>query len=59
MSDGLVQFMHRKVVTPIEQREDEKLRRLPSHKYLQFTHFNPMPGDEIIKQVKYFILFNI
>jgi len=51
MSDGLVQFLHRKVVPSIEEREEEKIRRLPSNKYLQFTHFEPLPEDIVVKQV--------
>jgi hypothetical protein len=52
MSDGLVQFLHRKVPPTLAEREEEKLRKKSTHRYLQFTHFTPQTGDIVVKQVK-------
>ena len=51
MSDGLVQFLHRKVPPSLAELEEAKLRHKSTHKYLQFTHFTPQEGDIVIKQV--------
>jgi hypothetical protein len=53
MSDGLVQFLHRKVPPTLAEREEEKLRKKSTHRYLQFTHFTPQTGDIVVKQVKH------
>jgi len=50
MSDGLVQFLHRKVPPSFAEREAERLRKKPSHRYLQYTHFETTPDDIIVKE---------
>ena len=50
MSDGLVQFLHRKVPPSFAEREAERLRKKPSHRYLQYTHFDTSPDDIIVKE---------
>ena len=54
MSDGLVQFLHRKIPPSLAEREAERLKKKPSHRYLQFTHFETAPDDIIIKEDKKF-----
>ena len=56
MSDGLVQFLHRKVPPSLAELEEAKLRQKLTHKYLQFTHFTPQEGDIVIKQVGFLSL---
>ena len=54
MSDGLVQFLHRKVPPSLAEIEAEKIRKRPSHKYLQYTHFETSPEDIVVKEDKKF-----
>lgn len=54
MSDGLVQFLHRKVPPSLAELEAEKIRKRPSHKYLQYTHFETSPEDIVVKEDKKF-----
>ena len=54
MSDGLVQFLHRKVPPSLAEIEAEKIRKRPSHKYLQYTHFDTSPDDIVVKEDKKF-----
>ena len=54
MSDGLVQFLHRKVPPSLAEIEAEKIRKRPSHKYLQYTHFETSPDDIVVKEDKKF-----
>ena len=55
MSDGLVQFLHRKVPPSEVEKEAEEFKRKSTtkqHRYLQFTAFDAQPDDIVIKQEK-------
>ncbi len=48
MSDGLVQFLHRKIPLTIEEREKERLRKNTSQKFRRFTHYESGHDDDIV-----------
>jgi hypothetical protein len=50
MSDGLVQFLHRRS-SANQGREDTALLEKSRFKYLRYTDFSARPGDVVIKQV--------
>ena len=54
MSDGLVQFMHRKKSDQVGEIDDlVSGEDYPGNlKYLNFTKFQPGVGDVVIKKVK-------
>jgi len=52
MSDGLVQFLHRKVPLSLEEREAERLKKAPFHKFRRFTHFQTTPEDLVVQEDK-------
>ena len=48
MSDGLVQFLHRKVPLSIEEREKERIGKNSSQKFRRFTHYQTNDESEIV-----------
>ncbi len=50
MSDGLVQFLHRKDPEEKREKEREEFLAKPANKFLQYTTFQPRSGDVIVKQ---------
>lgn len=52
MADGLVQFQHRRIPPTLEEREEERRKRAPFHKFRQFTHFEVTPDDTVIQEDK-------
>lgn len=55
MSDGLVQFMHRKCLEEEREKKNQiDLSNLkPNQQYLKFTEFTPKAGDQIINPEKH------
>ena len=52
MSDGLVQFLHRKIPLSVEDREAERSKKNPSQKFRRYTHFQTAPEDLVIQEDK-------
>ena len=56
MSDGLVQFMHRKKENESGEHEQDsdsgQMLQSGQMKYMNFTKFQPGAGDVVIKKVK-------
>lgn len=52
MADGLVQFLHRKVPPSLEEKEAERMKKKPSHRYLQYTQFETAPDDVVVHEDK-------
>ena len=53
MSDGLVQFMHRKKVNETDENGQEDFSgKNANMKYMNFTKFEPGEGDVVIKKVQ-------
>merc|ERR1719411_331468 len=58
MSDGLVQFLHRKDTPDPKSIDNERATRNKGtgkgihHRYMQFTHFEPQSGDIVVKQMQ-------
>ena len=50
MSDGLVQFLHRKIPLTIEEREKERVRKSTTQKFRRFTHYETEHDDIIVKE---------
>ena len=50
MSDGLVQFLHRRVPPTLEEREAERLAKAPFHKYRRFTQMPTVSPDDLVVQ---------
>ena len=50
MTDGLVQFIHRKDLGKEREKERAAFLARPANKYLQYTTFRPKPGDVLVKQ---------
>ena len=50
MSDGLVQFLHRKVPPSIEERETERLRKISLKKFRRFCHYETAQEDIVVKE---------
>jgi U3 small nucleolar RNA-associated protein 15 len=50
MSDGLVQFLHRRVPPTLEERETERLAKAPFHKYRRFTQMPTVSPDDLVVQ---------
>ena len=50
MSDGLVQFLHRRVPPTLEEREAERQAKAPFHKYRRFTQFQTLSPDDLVVQ---------
>ncbi len=56
MSDGLVQFLHRKELQTEEEKRTEMLAK-PRFGYMRYTDFRAAPGDIVVKQVHNNLLF--
>ena len=52
MTDGLVQFLHRKDIDAVE--EEKVAKQKASYKFMKFTDFTPKSGDIVVKQVRHF-----
>jgi len=50
MSDGLVQFLHRRVPPTLEEREAERQAKAPFHKYRRYTQFQTLSPDDLVVQ---------
>ncbi len=57
MSDGLVQFLHRREPKTEEERRAELLTK-PKMGYTRYTDYRPAPGDIVVRPVRW-LLFKI
>ena len=50
MSDGLVQFLHRRVPPTLEELEAERIAKAPFHKYRRFTQIQTVAPEDLLIQ---------